>query len=200
LSARVWVPIVLVLTAVGIALFMFDFPRAPDDQMAPSIRKGDLLFACRVCGAPGRGDVVLFTPPDSSVSLTIRRVVAIPGDSLELRRGALLVNDAPLDRERSGDRKLDVADSDSPRARTFEVWAEINGQHHYDTLKEIGDASAPSGKKEMLSDAYYLLADLRSLSRDSREYGPIPRGQIRSRVLRVLNAADGDGARQAKVP
>jgi signal peptidase I len=200
MSARIWIPIVLILTAVGLGLFMFDFPRAPDDQMAPSIRKGDLLFACRVCGAPARGDVVLFTPPGSEGGLTLRRVVGVPSDTIELKKGALLINDGALDREKTGEQKLDLVDGDSARNRNFEVWTESNGFHRYDTLKEIGDGAAPSSKKETLEDAYYLLADQRSLSRDSREYGPIPRAQIRSRVLRVLNAADGNGARQAKVP
>jgi signal peptidase I len=46
-----------------------------------------------------RGDVVVFWyPKDPSVSF-IKRVVGIPGDSVELRRGALYVNDRRVDEE-----------------------------------------------------------------------------------------------------
>ena len=44
-----------------------------------------------------RGDVVVFWyPKDPSVSF-IKRVVAVPGDTVELRRGALYVNSARVD-------------------------------------------------------------------------------------------------------
>ena len=69
---------------MGLALFAVDFPRPSSDDMAPGIRKGDLLLACRVCGKPQRGDVVLFTSPDNG-PLSIRRVVARARRS---RRGA----------------------------------------------------------------------------------------------------------------
>src|SRR5687767_11217637 len=46
-----------------------------------------------------RGDVVVFWyPKDPSVSF-IKRVVGVPGDSVELRRGALYVNDRPVDED-----------------------------------------------------------------------------------------------------
>jgi signal peptidase I len=204
-SAKLWGPIVLLIVATGIALFMFDFPRAPDDEMAPSIRKGDLLFACRVCGAPRRGDVVLFTPPDSPGRLCVRRVVGIPGDSVEVRRGEVQIDGAAPTREAVAQVKVEIAGADGRDQRTFQRATELSGGHRYDTLTDLGQSgqlrtSHGDEPKAKLTDAYFLEADLRTLSRDSRDYGPVGRAQIRSRVLRILNAADGDGARQRAVP
>ena len=46
----------------------------------------------------------------------------------------------------------------------------------------------------------FVLADRRTLVRDSRDYGPVPRASVRSIALRVLSAGDHDSARQAKLP
>jgi signal peptidase I len=190
------------IVAIGLALFMFDFPRAPDDQMAPSIRKGDLLFACRVCGTPRRGDVVLFTPPDAPGRFGVRRVVGVPGDTVEVQRGVVQIGGAPPTREIGGPVQLEIAGNDRLQKRTFQRVSEIAGSHRYDTLTDLGQEAEPrsSHSKTALTDAYFLEADLRSLSRDSRDYGPVGRAQIRSRVLRILHAANGDSARQAAVP
>ena len=73
--------------------------------MAPGIRKGDLLLSCRACGKPQRGDVVLFISPDNG-PLSVRRVVGVPGDRVEVHNGQILVNGKPLDDTESGILKL----------------------------------------------------------------------------------------------
>jgi hypothetical protein len=61
-------------------------------------------------------------------------------------------------------------------------------------------ALAGDRKEVRLDDAYFVLADRRTLVRDSRDYGPVPSASVRSIVLRVLSAGDHDAARQGKVP
>jgi signal peptidase I len=195
-----WILAVALVVAAGLAFFALDFPRQPSNDMAPCLRKGDLVLACRVCGAPRLGDVVLFSVPEHPAELSLRRVVAMPGDRVEVVKGRVLVNGAPLAAERTGTLSLDGMDDASPGPRSFEVTVEDAGAHHYRTVRDSSTALAGDRAAETLNDAYFLVADRRTFAADSREYGPVPRKNIRSRALRVLSAGDADASRQTRLP
>lgn len=200
MGARGWILLVVALVVMGLALFVVDFPRPLSDDMAPGIRKGDLLLACRVCGQPQRGDVVLFSAPDGGGPLAIRRVVGIPGDRIEVHKGKTLVNGEPLDDQDAGTQTLADVDPISKQPRAFAAAVEKNGAHVYRVVRDLGVVSTGDRAPETLGDAYFVLADRRTLVRDSRDYGAVPRGSVRSTVLRVLSAGDHDAQRQAKIP
>lgn len=187
-----WPLLLLVPVALGLALFAFDFPRTASDEMAPNLRKGDLLLACRLCGGPDRGDVVLFGNPDSKGQLSIRRIVGGPGDRVEVRQGAVWVNGIPLVDEPLPRLKLDGAEVDAV--------SETVGAHHFRAVRDSGVRSTSNRPPQMLEDEYFLVADRRTRARDSRDYGPVRARDIRSRVIRVLHAGDGDSSRQGAVP
>ncbi|WP_033339027.1 signal peptidase I [Catenuloplanes japonicus] len=63
-------------------------------SMEPTLHRGDVVLIHY--GRPGRGDLVAFTSPEDG-ALTIKRVVAVPGDTLEIRDAVLFVNDAAAD-------------------------------------------------------------------------------------------------------
>lgn len=189
-----WLLFLLIPVGVGLPLFVFDFPRTASDEMAPTLRKGDLLLACRLCGAPDRGDVVVFAGPDEK-ALSIRRIIGAPGDRIEVRRGAVFVNGIPLV-DAPGERlQLDGVEG------KFDSVQETVGAHQFTAIRDAGVTSTTNHPPQMLGDnEYFVLADRRTLSRDSRDYGPIRDRDIRSRVKRVIHAGDGDGARQKSVP
>jgi signal peptidase I len=189
-----WLLLVSIPIGLGLGLFAFDFPRTASDEMAPTLRKGDLLLACRLCGGPDRGDVVVFASPDEK-SLSIRRIVGAPGDRVEVRRGAVFVNGIPLVDEPGGRLELEGVEG------KFESVVETVGAHKFVAIRDAGVVSTANHPPQMLSDnEYFVLADRRTLARDSRDYGPIKERNIRSTVKRVLHAGDGDGTRQKPVP
>lgn len=201
MGARGWILLVTALVAMGLALFALDFPRPMSDEMAPGIRKGDLLLACRVCGRPRRGDVILFSPPEgTSAPLELRRVVAVPGDRVEIRHGRVLVDGKPLPESDGGTLTLAGIDPVSPEPRRFAVATETSGAHRYRVIRDLGVTTHGDRAPETLGDAYFVLADRRTLARDSRDYGPVPRGSVRSIVLRVLSAGDHDDRRRTRLP
>jgi signal peptidase I len=200
MGARGWILLVVALVAIGLMLFVVDFPRPMSDDMAPSMRKGDLLFACRVCGRPQRGDVILFTPPGGALPLEVRRVVAVPGDRVEVRGGVAWVNGAPVTAHDAGTVRLANVDPVSTEPRPFQALREVQGAHDYRVIRDLSVALAGDRKEVRLDDAYFVLADRRTLVRDSRDYGPVPSASVRSIVLRVLSAGDHDAARQGEVP
>jgi len=86
-----------------VALFLITFVvrtfYIPSESMVPTLQQRDVLlvneFAYRL-GAPHRGDIVVFTPPIASTSSFIKRVVAVPGDTLRVQNGKVYVNGKKL--------------------------------------------------------------------------------------------------------
>jgi signal peptidase I len=199
MGARGVILLVVALVAMGLALFAVDFPRPSSNDMAPGIRKGDQLLACRACGKPQRGDVVLFSSPDNG-PLSIRRVIGVPGDRVEVHHGKILLNGKDLDETDDGTIKLADIDPVSNQPRPFSQAVEKSGEHEYRVVRDLGVISSGDRPPETLADAYFVAADRRTLVRDSRDYGPVPRGSIRSIIVRVLSAGDHDATRHGKLP
>src|SRR6185295_9639328 len=74
----------------------------PTAAMYPSILPKDRLIAVKNAyqtADPQRGDIVLFVYPEDRRIFYIKRVVAIAGDTVEVKSGALYINGAELARE-----------------------------------------------------------------------------------------------------
>jgi len=69
-------------------------------SMLPTLRAGDFVIVSRVAywiGSPGRGDVIIFHyPPDPDREPYIKRVIGLPGDTVRVTQGKVLVNDYAL--------------------------------------------------------------------------------------------------------
>ena len=59
--------------------------------MAPTLREGDLVFTLPV-RRPRRGEVVLVRDPRDPAHVQVKRVLGLPGERIELRRGHLLLD------------------------------------------------------------------------------------------------------------
>jgi signal peptidase I len=95
------VGIALGLRAVVVEAFV-----VPSGSMRPTIVEGDHLLGTKFhywFWAPRRGDVVVFRPPAEAQRLAgtvapryVKRVIAVEGDEVEIRRGQVRVNGEPL--------------------------------------------------------------------------------------------------------
>ena len=79
--------IVLLLVVCGLLL---GFAVVRDDGMRPGYKNGSLLVYLRLGGAYRRGDAVVLRLPDGSTA--VRRVIALSGDSVELKDGIAYIN------------------------------------------------------------------------------------------------------------
>ena len=110
----------LVVLAWALRCFVFAPFSIPSSSMLPALYIGDYLivakwpygysrfsfpgqipsFEGRVLGGlPEHGDVVVFRHPAAAFDL-IKRVIGLPGDTVEVRRGELILNGRPLKREK----------------------------------------------------------------------------------------------------
>lgn len=89
-------PLGLIVLVVVLRLFFFLPFRVMTSAQAPSLRLGAWALARR-SHSPKHGDIVLFrmTSPrgHTDTSLHLGRIVALPGDSIELRSGKLFINE-----------------------------------------------------------------------------------------------------------
>lgn len=95
----------LVILLVSFALvfgvvrpFILEAFRIPSESMVPTLEIGDRLFVNKFIYRftdPGRGDVIVFKSVEGGEEDLIKRVVGVPGDTVEVRDGTLYVNGQP---------------------------------------------------------------------------------------------------------
>ena len=101
---------------------LFPGDRVVVDKRAYGLRVPFTLTRIMPGEAPARGDVVVFDAPDDGTRL-IKRIVAVGGDVLEVRRGRALINGAPGDEKAAIDLRKgggpDVAPVRVPEGHVF---------------------------------------------------------------------------------
>lgn len=72
----------------------------PSSSMEPAIEEDALLVANRLAyinKEPARGDVILFNHEELGASLIVKRIVGLPGETVEIRAGQVYINETPLE-------------------------------------------------------------------------------------------------------
>lgn len=131
---------------------LFKVGRSCDDSMRPGIGEGDLVVATSYFHSKTPKTIVLTNTGEGN---HIRRIVAIEGDTVDIKDSSLVVNGYPQYEEYA-------------EGRTF---AFANGISLPITLKK---------------GEYFVMADNREYSEDSRLYGPISSKNIKGVVLLIL--------------
>jgi signal peptidase I len=71
-------------------------------SMEPNFYQGDCIMVNKVCygsAGPQRGQVIVFNPPFESAHPFIKRVIGLPGETVEIRDESVFVNGIPLEEE-----------------------------------------------------------------------------------------------------
>lgn len=89
------------LVTIAVLCLVFFIWLAPlgivDQSMAPALNSGEVVLCDRISKfvrVPERGDIVLFSTDDG---LFIKRIVGLPGESVEIVSGHVFINSIPLD-------------------------------------------------------------------------------------------------------
>jgi signal peptidase I len=175
------------VVAIFVRTLLFQSVNIPSGSMKPTLLVGDYLFVSkysygfshyslpyspplfsgRIFGIePQRGDVVVFRLPRDDTEDYIKRVIGLPGDRIQMKEGALYINDVPVKRERVGD-FIDDEDGSNMRVKR---WRETlpNGVS-YETLDLQDHGSLDNTKEYVVPPGnYFMMGDNRDNSTDSR--------------------------------
>lgn len=159
----------------------------PSGSMIPTLLVGDYLFVSKfsygysrhsfpfsaapisnrvMASTPERGDVAVFRLP-SNVSVDyIKRVVGLPGDRIQVKRGILHINGQAVERRLVGNGNITSGQSSLVTQRYEEVFPD--GHRHI--IQEVSDNQIFDNTPEFtVPDGYYfMMGDNRDNSRDSR--------------------------------
>ncbi len=149
---RSFLIVLLVFGLVRTALA--DWNPIPSGSMRPTLLEGDVVLVNRVAyalkvpltdisilrtGEPQRGDVVTFTSPADGVRL-IKRLVAVPGDVVEMRNDRLFINGRPAHYDAPAQVQEPLPDGETTAAlRSRET---ISGDHR--EVQFLPEVAAPA--------------------------------------------------------
>lgn len=151
------------IASVLIIVFLYQPVRVEGTSMLPVLEDQDRLFINKMAYHVGdiqRGDVVVFLYPRDHAKSYIKRVIALPGDTLRIDHGRVYVN----------------------------------GQHvaeAYVPVRFSDDRSQP--QMTVPVHEYFVMGDHRSISSDSRDFGPVDRDLIYGKAAFVYWPMDQAG-------
>ena len=152
------------------------------DSMTPSILKGDCILINKMVykkQSPRSGDVVVFVNPNKRHMDYIKRIVALPGDSVEIRENILYINDFPLVYRPVAD----SAATELPPGVTGAPMIEKNGPVAYGIMHTGKVNPSTDMNRTIVPNGFcFVLGDNRNDSEDSRSFGPVPLADIKGRV------------------
>jgi signal peptidase I len=88
--------VVPIAAATALRAFVVEAFRAPSSSMCPTVDIGDHIFVNKLA-TPHRGDIVVFRMPCDPDLDYLKRVVGLPGDTVEVRCSVLYVNGEAAD-------------------------------------------------------------------------------------------------------
>jgi signal peptidase I len=106
---------------------------------------------------PKRGDIIVFRYPRNPQEYFIKRVIGLPGESVAIRDGGVIIYNA-----------------DYPEGTPLDEPYLSNGEKTYGLTND---------KIVLEADEYFVLGDNRNSSKDSRSFGPVNRSFVTGRVL-----------------
>ena len=182
---------------------MADWNWVPSGSMNPTILEGDLVFVDKVAydlripltlhriakwDDPERGDIVICFSPEDDVRL-VKRVIGLPGDTLEMKRNVLHINEQPIRYSRSEPACAEQL-PDKLRKHAVVATEELDGHAHsvmsvpsLRAMRDFGPVVVPQG-------SYFMMGDNRDCSKDSRHFGFVEREAIVGKARGIIVSFD----------
>lgn len=171
-ALRDWIESIIIafLLAMVIRAFVVQAFKIPTGSMRMTLVEGDLILVNKfIYGAkvpftdfrlpeirdPKRGDVVVFVYPEDRKKDFIKRLVGLPGETIEIKGGSIYIND---------------------RVAEEAIFRQI---YYYNR----GEYSAEGQKIVVPKDCYFVLGDNSASSKDSRYWGFVPKEDLLGKAM-----------------
>jgi len=205
-----------VLIALVFKTFAYEPFNIPSGSMIPTLLVGDYLFVSKFSYGYSRysppffslpllqgrvffsepdverGDVAVFKLPTDNKTDYIKRIVGLPGDTIQVVNGILQINGQAVKRERTDDFIVrDVLGNIRRIPRYIETLP--NGRRHA-ILEENGDRGSADNTRvyTVPEGRYFAMGDNRDNSLDSRFIGFVPVENLVGRAEFLFFSVDGD--------
>jgi len=187
--------------------------KIPSGSMIPTLLVGDQIFVNKFAyglrvpltdwigerplyffknSGPSRGDIIVFKYPVDPDIYFIKRVVGIPGDTIEMKNKLIYVNGKAMDRTPVDNAKMDeifksLEDSQAeyPRDRMnvyFDKFDHTTGTIMIDKQSYFSENMEPV---KVPDGNYFCMGDNRDNSKDSRFWGFVPFDNIKGKAFVV---------------
>jgi signal peptidase I len=209
----------------------------PSQSMLPRLLIGDYLFITKwnygysrhsfpwslplvpgrvFASTPARGDVVVFKAPPGNASDYIKRVIGLPGDTIQMVNGQLVLNGRPVPKQRVADfvvpltpnypadtecpAEFQAVVANAPSCRYMQFRETLPGGRSYNVLDRGDNPSADdTGVYTVPAGHVFLMGDNRDASADSRfpaseggAIGMVPMENIEGKALVTFWSTDGN--------
>lgn len=192
-----FLPFVMLLLVRWIA---FEPYVIPSGSMLPNLLINDHIFVNKwvyglrlpfsekwmaIWSLPKRGEIVVFKYPLDKSTFFVKRVVGLPGDSLQVKEGQLIINGKPIERIEqvnyifTGDKKSALASSTSA---SYIYYLENLDGHHFISRNLPSDRAPDYGPVTVPENSFFMVGDNRDESSDSRFWGFVPLENLMGRV------------------
>jgi signal peptidase I len=180
--------VIAVILALFIRTFIVQAFKIPTGSMEENLLIGDHLLVNKFVFGPTesslerallpvtnvkRGDVVVFKYPEEPDRDFIKRVIGLPGETIQIREKKVSVDGKPLEEHYT--HFLQPAASAS----------ELHEVTSSDVRERYGPVTVPPNQ-------YFVMGDNRDNSQDSRYWGFLPRDYIKGRALVIYWSYDAD--------
>jgi signal peptidase I len=183
------------ITLIAVRWSFADQYRVPTGSMEPTIHVGDHVFINKAAygvkipftdfrvlktGHPHRGEIVVFTSPENPSMNLIKRLIAVPGDQVQIENGVVSINGSPITGSEQVERHLIHAS-----AEEF-YYEESLGSAHYQVKRLPGLIRPERIEFKVPEDRYFFMGDNRDNSHDGRFFGFVEGKSLKGRALGVL--------------
>jgi signal peptidase I len=179
--------VIAVILALFVRTWVFQAFKIPTGSMEQNLLIGDHLIVNKMIFAPSqtrleralmptrpirRGEVIVFKYPKEPERDFVKRVIGLPGDTLELHRKVVYINGKPLT---------------EPYVQFMEPPSTSGPPRTDDVREEYGPVTVPP-------DQYFMMGDNRDNSEDSRYWGFMPDSYVKGKALFIYYSFDDNGS------
>ena len=185
-----------VLLAIFIRIVLFEAFEIEGPSMEPTLLNGDRVVVAKFMyglflpftteavvtwGTPDAGEVVIVKSPADDIDI-VKRVIGVPGDTIEIRDDVIYRNGEPIPHEEVGECEDD--DDRSGEDLNGCIWVrERLGETSYLTSHSVGSPPSTHPPVPVPEGHVFIMGDHRDRSNDSRFFGVVPVERVKGEAL-----------------
>lgn len=205
---QIWQLAIALLIVFAIRSAIVEPFKIPSGSMIPTLYVGDFIFVNKFAyglklpfsdlfgstttlikrDPPKHGDIIVFLYPKEPDTHYIKRVIGLPGDTVEVRNKVVFINGQPLPQtEASSEEKAaqlkDIGDPRYGDSHMKLFREKIEGGHEHKILVDQNNDYTMNFDPAKIPEGYlFVMGDNRDFSNDSRFWGLVPYENISGRA------------------